>query len=259
MYHLLIVDDEENIADGLADLFRDSQLPLVSVNTAYSASQALERCRTEPVDIVLSDIRMPGMSGLDLQDRIREHWQHVIFIFLTGYADFEYAKRALLGRAFDYLLKPAEDEELIEAVKRSIEIHEAEMNPDRIAGNRSSVPAEEALPKRVTDEGFLRNVQTFIANNLNKDLSLEALAGKFYVNPSYLSRIFHQQSGEQLSHYIERTKMAAAKNMLEDHMLKVYEVAELAGYRNPNYFAKVFRKTYGMSPHEYRIQIGLEQ
>lgn len=259
MYHLLIVDDEANIVEGLADLFRASGLPLASVDTALSAKQALERCERGPVDVVLTDIRMPGMSGLDLLERIRESWRHVIVIVLTGFAEFDYAKRALQGHAFDYLLKPAEDEEVVAAVERAIRQHDEHMHPAPPAAANSPASATPSLPKRVSDDAFLRSLQSFVAANLDGDLSLETLAGKFYVNPSYLSRIFHQQAGEQLSQYIERTKMNAARELLADPRTKVYEVAERVGYRNPNYFAKVFRKTFGVSPHEYRIQIGLEQ
>ncbi|TLS49496.1 response regulator [Paenibacillus antri] len=259
MYHLLIVDDEANIAEGLADLFRRAGLPLERIETAYSASQALERCQVEPVDIVISDIRMPGMSGLELLERMRETWRHAIVIFLTGYADFEYAKRALRGQAFDYLLKPADDEDVVAAVERAIAAHDEEMRPTAVRDATKPEREKPALPKRATDDAFLQGLQAFIAANLDRDLSLETLAGRFYVNPSYLSRIFHQQAGEQLSQYIERRKMEAAKSLLADARLKVYEVAVRVGYRNPNYFAKVYRKSFGVSPHEYRMQIGVEQ
>jgi two-component system response regulator YesN len=254
MYHLLIVDDEVNIADGLALMFRESQLPLTRVETAYTGSQALEYCRKGPVDIVLSDIRMPGMNGLELLNSVRDNWQHVIFIFLTGYAEFDYAKRALQGHAHNYLLKPAEDEEVLAAVEKAIAAHEKEMKLVR-----TSVSKTLETPKRVTDDSFLQGIQTYIAANLDKDLSLESLAGRFYVNPSYLSRIFHQQSGEQLSHYIERTKMTTARELLEDPRYKVYEIAVRVGYSNPNYFAKVFRKNFGLSPNEFRFGLGIEQ
>lgn len=259
MYHLLIVDDEVNIAEGLADMFRESGLPFTRVVTAYTGKQALESCRDKPVDIVLSDIRMPGMDGLELLERMKETWQHVIFIFLTGYADFDYAKRALRGHAFDYLLKPAEDEEVIAAVNRAIGVHEKEMNRHVPEGLKTAgCNPRQPLPKRVSDDSFLRGIQAFIAVNPDQDLSLETLAGKFYVNPSYLSRIFHQHSGEQLSQYIARTKMGIAKELLQDPRYKVYEIAERVGYRNPNYFAKVFRKTYGLSPNEFRVRLGMD-
>lgn len=259
MYRLLIVDDEANIVDGIADLFRESDLPLAQVETAYSAGQALEACRIHPFDIIISDIRMPGMTGLDLLDQIRETHQEAIVIFLTGYADFQYAQRAVQGQAFDYLLKPAEDEELVATVERAISRLSKATESSRRDRGAELIPIELATPRSMTDDSFLRQIQVYITEHLDQDLSLDTLSDKFYVNPSYLSRIFHQQTGEQLSHYIERSKMEAAVSMLKDQRYKIYEIADSIGYRSSNYFAKVFKKTFGMSPHEYRIRIGMNQ
>jgi len=104
MYRLLIVDDEAVITDGLFEVFGKFDLEL-DLCKAYSGIEALElmnRCR---VDIVLTDIRMPGMDGLQLMERIRRDWPHCKVIFLTGYNDFDYVYKAIQNPGVSYLLK----------------------------------------------------------------------------------------------------------------------------------------------------------
>ncbi|WP_028611870.1 response regulator transcription factor [Paenibacillus harenae] len=120
MYQLLIVDDQPDLVEDLASMLPWESVGVASVYRANSGQEALEIMNVTPVDIVITDIRMPGLSGLDLIEQIRASWNHVKCILLSGYNDFEYAKRALQHQASDYLLKPAEDEELLNAVSKAV-------------------------------------------------------------------------------------------------------------------------------------------
>jgi two-component system response regulator YesN len=126
MYQLLIVDDQPDLVDDLSEMLPWSSIGIGSVYKAYSAQEALETIAANTIDIVITDIRMPGMSGLDLIERIRVSWKKIRCILLTGFDDFEYAKRAIQNQANDYLLKPAEDEELLNAVSRAVKDIEEE-------------------------------------------------------------------------------------------------------------------------------------
>jgi Response regulator containing CheY-like receiver domain and AraC-type DNA-binding domain len=120
MHSLLIVDDEIPILDGLSELLRSAELPLKEVATAASARRALELFEEAPFDLVLADIRMPEMDGLDMIESMRAVWPKLKAIFLTGFQDFGYAKRAIGVGARDYLLKPARDEEVLASVRASV-------------------------------------------------------------------------------------------------------------------------------------------
>jgi len=120
MYQLLIVDDQPDLVEDLATNIDWKRIGISTVYQAHSANEALDTMKATQIDIVITDIRMPGISGLDLIDAIKSSWSHVKCILLSGYNDFEYAQRALQQQASDYLLKPVEDEELMEAVQRAI-------------------------------------------------------------------------------------------------------------------------------------------
>lgn len=119
--NLLIVDDEIHLVDSLADTIDWSPAGIDRVFKAYSAREALETIRAEQIDIVVTDIRMPGMDGLELLARIREGWKGTKLVLLTGYADFEYAKQALHQQASAYLIKPVADEEIVDEIGRIAE------------------------------------------------------------------------------------------------------------------------------------------
>lgn len=120
MYRLLIVDDQPDLVDDLAETLPWRELGIEAVYRAYSAHEALDIVRTNPVDVVVTDIRMPGMSGLDLMREIRRSWKNIRCILLSGYSDFEYARSGIRHQADDYLLKPVEDDQLLEAVRRAL-------------------------------------------------------------------------------------------------------------------------------------------
>ncbi|HEY5587138.1 MAG TPA: response regulator [Ruminiclostridium sp.] len=121
MYRLLIVDDEAIIVDGLVDLF--SSLPdlELEIYKAYYAVDALELMRKDRIDIVLSDISMPGMTGLDIQKEIKIQWPRSKVIFLTGFNEFDYVQTAIRNGGIDYILKTEADETIIKAVKKAID------------------------------------------------------------------------------------------------------------------------------------------
>lgn len=120
MYQLLIVDDQPDLVEDLASNLPWSTVGIDAVYQAYSGREALDIMHATPIDIIITDIHMPGLSGLDLIQQIRASWSNVKCILLSGYNDFEYAQKALQFQASDYLLKPAEDEELLQAVKKAI-------------------------------------------------------------------------------------------------------------------------------------------
>jgi len=120
MYRLLIVDDEEMIVDGMADLFQEQTDMELEVYRAYDVLEAIEWLERTKIDIVLSDIQMPGLTGLQLQQRIIAYWPRCKVIYLTGYNEFTYIHEAMRNGSFDYVLKTETDEIIIGSVRKAI-------------------------------------------------------------------------------------------------------------------------------------------
>lgn len=126
MHQMLVVDDQIYLADDLSQMFNWKELGIQSVHTAYSAHEAVAVLQTHPIDIVITDIRMPGMSGLELVEQIRRTNRTTRCIVVSGYADFEYAQKAIKSNICDYLLKPVDDQEIVEAVRKAVAQLDAE-------------------------------------------------------------------------------------------------------------------------------------
>ncbi|WP_372631094.1 helix-turn-helix domain-containing protein [Cohnella sp.] len=105
MYRLLVVDDEAIIADGVTEILGSLNIPGLDICTAYSGMEALDWLNSTRVDIVLSDIRMPELSGLELMEIIHRKWPRCRIVFLTGYDDFESVYKAIRMQSVRFLLK----------------------------------------------------------------------------------------------------------------------------------------------------------
>lgn len=126
LYRLLIVDDEYHVVDWMAELFTEQENLPLEIHKAYRAKDALHILEQIKIDVVLSDIKMPGMDGFDLADRIVAQWPRAKIIFLTGYHEFEYAYKANRYKNISFLLKTEDDDVILNAVKKAIEYLEEE-------------------------------------------------------------------------------------------------------------------------------------
>lgn len=247
MLNIIIVDDEERIRKGLEKIIQRSP---VEVNIAGSYSNGLEAyeqfVHIEPatLDILITDVRMPLMDGLKLLERLRDTLSpHTSVIILSGYDDFDYARQALKLGVVDYLLKPVDKQELYRLLDR---IHAHKSN----SGKSKINVAEQSGFKREIDE-VIKLLQT----KFNRSIELNELAEQVSLSPSYLSKLFKQETGKTITEYLIEVRIAKAKQFLEDHMeLKMYEVGNLVGYPDQGYFNKLFKKTVGMTPKEYKEQ-----
>ena len=158
MNRLLIVDNEALIVETIVDLFDRKAIPELEVLSAYSSADALRCMQTIKIDIVLTDIRMPGMSGIELHREIIKCWPRCKVIFLTGYNDFEYIHEAIRNGSVDYLLKTEGDEAIVQAVQKAI------------TALSEAVAAEEFITKS-------KQQMQLIAPRLQKELLWELVQG----------------------------------------------------------------------------------
>lgn len=122
MYKLIIVDDEQEVIDGISTCINWKQHNIKLCGSATDGNTAYNLILKEKPDVVITDIRMPGMNGLDLIEKVNSTCDNIKFIVFSGYSEFELAKRALRSNAVDYLVKPVATEELINSVLKAIDL-----------------------------------------------------------------------------------------------------------------------------------------
>ncbi|WP_028547776.1 response regulator transcription factor [Paenibacillus sp. UNC451MF] len=131
MLQLLLVDDEMNVVESLASTLPWHDIGIGKVHKAFSATEALDILKTNAIDIVITDISMPGMDGLELIQQIQWNWKNTKCILLTGYAEFDYAQKAIQNQISDYLLKPISDQDIMFRVKKVVEIIHMELETNQ--------------------------------------------------------------------------------------------------------------------------------
>ncbi|WP_110930849.1 response regulator transcription factor [Paenibacillus bouchesdurhonensis] len=244
MYNLLIVDDEAETREALSSYFPWGEVGFEVVGQVNNGQEALAFIAGEErVDVVLTDIKMPIMSGVELAEKLYNNRRHIKIVFISGYRDFEYAQKALHYRVKNYVLKPAKYHVLTEVfLKIKEELEDERTLPE---------PKPEADYPRNDESLIIHKIKSYVKENY-KDASLEEVARLVHMNANYLSFFFKQKTGQNFSDYLIQTKMEVAVHLLQNVSYKTYEVSEMVGYSNAKNFTRTFKSYYGKTPSEYR-------
>lgn len=234
MRNILIVDDEKIERDGLSFLI--DQRYKVSVYAAADGEQALKIMKEEPIDIMITDIRMPNMDGLELAGKAREMSSRLQILLYSAYSDFEYARKAIKVQVKAYILKPLKQETLYEELDGLLEL-------------------KEAMRKTEQPLDVVELAQNYISEHFAEEISLEEIAGGAYVTPNYLCYIFKMKTGMTPMRYLTVYRMRRARALLENTDLRITDIMQACGYNSSSYFSTVFKAEYGYTPTRYREQV----
>lgn len=262
MYRVLLADDEQiermALAKRLQRHFGDSLI----ISEAVNGAEALEVFRREQIQIAVMDISMPEMSGVEAAEHMRQMDEDCIIIFLTAYDEFSYAKRAIVIRALDYLLKPCEEEELVAVMEEAIRLTDRRMTGDGRRAEKVREGGDGRRAEEVREDGDSRMAQVaetireYIKNNYMKEISMQDAARMMNYSDAYFCKLFKQCFDQNFTSYLTRLRINEAKKLLEDRTISVKDVSMRVGYYDSNYFAKVFKRITGVIPSEYRENPG---
>lgn len=236
------MDDNRATADMLATTIAWEGIQCYVQGVVYDGVRGRMLIVQKKPDIIIADIRMPGMDGLQMFELTRKISPHSKIIYISAYDDFSYVKKALDLRAFDYLLKPFDNEKLIRVVRRVIEEMEAPDN--ELSGD---IEGGSLITTRILN---------YIRDNPGAQLSLQALSLHFELSPSYISTLIKKNSGRNYLEWVIESRMLLAKSLLRDPTCRIEEIASVVGYKNYVSFYKVFVKAVGVSPSDFRNGTG---
>ena len=258
-YRIMVVDDEEFVREAVAAQVPWEKYQIEVVKTAQNAIEALDYLREHEVNLMLTDIRLPVMDGLELVRRAREEKPEVDFIMISGYADFEYARQAMRCGALDYLLKPLNEVSLLSAVRKAQESWEQRRLARQLKGLGVDMEYQETAGRAAyspTVSQLLAIVNEEIAN---EELTLKWISSeRMYLNETYLSKLFQKEVGQKFTAYLVQQRMLLAMRLmlrLPDAMIQT--IAARTGFGdNAQYFSIVFKKYTGLTPSEFRKKLG---
>jgi two-component system response regulator YesN len=247
MYKVILVDDEVWVINGLMQKVCWNDYMMQVVGTATDGLEAVKLATELKPNLVITDVRMPGLDGLALIRQLQAVDSNIICIILTGYDYFDYTQKALRLGVFDYLLKPI-DPDNIEDVLIRASIKLSELTDEKIG---TSIPI---LLKEKHQNAKVAKVIEYIDDYYQKDLSLSEIAGMFDTNPSYLSDIFGRTTGQSFSQYLCTVRIDKAKQLLRYTNYTVETVSTRTGFSNYQHFVRSFKRVTGTTPSHYRSE-----
>ena len=265
MIRLLIADDEKLEREALAELVQRRFEREVVLEVAENGRKAADTAVLWGADLILMDIEMPGMSGLDAARAVLAQRPSCRVIFVTAYSLFQYAHEAVHLGACDYLLKPVDPDELEASVRRAMRQIETERKLEELAAARPQ-PEQKETEEEAEDapeEGensqtalVMAHVRRYLEDNYMFDLSLDSVGEILHISPAYLSAQFKKYQKMNFLDCLTELRINAAKELLSDPFRSSAEVASMVGYEDASYFARAFKKCTGMTPTQYRRQAG---
>lgn len=246
----MIIDDEIQSVKVLAEKVRWKLLGIDRVFEALSAFQAREILEQNSVHLILCDIEMPGESGLEFIQWLREetdlNGKRMECIILTCYPEYKYMRKAMQLGCSDYLIKPVNIEE-VETVIRKAVLKLQDINDEQMEQNMEE-------PENGYD--LVENrVIPYIKEHFTGMITVTDIAGYAALNPQYMMRIFKKKTGDSVLEYVTRLRLELSKEMLQKTEWSNEIISEKVGYASSNYFIKLFKRQYGMTPREFRKNI----
>ncbi len=247
MYRIVIADDEITIRNGLKNLIKSYDLDLQIIAIVEDGKEAIKAIEEYRPEIILIDINMPFVNGLEVIEKARQIDKDSKIIIISGYDQFEYAQKALELGVYTYLLKPIDYRSFKNILEKAIEDY----------SNR--IWEKSILKDMTTKETGSEDVGNLALNYIKENfsdhyLSLSSMSEKYYVSESYLTRIIKQKTGLSFTVYLNalRIKMAIKLLMDNEKTYSIKEISDMVGYNSQHYFSRAFKNYTGLSPNQYR-------
>lgn len=238
-YRVLLVDDEITIREGFKKLFDWEEHGCEIIGEAGDGLSAVNMILEFQPDIVIMDINIPFLSGLEVIRRTKKQNFQTAFIIVSGYDDFSYCREALRLKVEEYLLKPVDFSEFA-AVLDNLKISMFRKNMEQDDG------------KKKQELRQIYNITKYIQEHLAEEISLRLIAEQFHLNDNYVSQLFKNEIGVNYLSYLTSLRIERAKELLLGTQKSIMEVAEEVGFRDYRTFNKSFKRQEKVTPSQYR-------
>lgn len=256
MLKVLIVEDEQIIRKGLEIAIDWLKLGCMVVGTAEDALEGLRLIEEKKPDVVLTDICMPQMSGLQMiEEGLKK--QNFYSIVLTGYSEFGYAQQALRVGVVDYLLKPVDEDELNEVlikIRKDIHKNKEYKNIEEVAKGNVYVEDKEWKLFEMAEKSvdfYVKKTYEIIKDKYKEKISINTVAEELGVSTSFLSRRIKTNLSSTFSEMLNQYRVKQAIRLLNRGDMRIYEISDELGFSEYKCFCSVFKKYTGATPTEF--------
>ena len=245
MYKIVIIDDEPIIVEGLARTMPWNEWECLVAGTAYDGVEGQRLIRNVKPNLVITDISMPGMNGLNMIARLKAEFPDMEISILTGFREFEYAQKAIKLGVTRLILKPSTIREIEEAVTTMV---------SNLKNKNIRTESEETESNSV-NSFIVKNALKYIQENYTRKITLAEVADRTYVSQWYLSKLLNKHTGKSFSDILNQIRISVAKDLLKNPSMRIGNIAEEVGFIDIAHFSRVFKKFEGCSANEYRNKL----
>lgn len=239
--NVMLVEDEQLLLDELAQTFSWENADCILKAALTTYTDAVQVFRHEKIDLLITDIKLPDGNGIQLEEELKPK----AAIIITGHSQIDYAQKALRAGVADFLLKPIDDSELREAIQRAAVRYAAFFSTDSERDSSGHVKKTDRNP--LVDEAI-----RFIQRRYRDNVSPFEAAEDLHITEGHLASLFKIHTKKTFVQLLTEYRLNVAHTLLKDPRYQIVEVAEKCGFNDPAYFAKVFRRRYGLSPSQFR-------
>ena len=249
---VLIVDDEQDVRDGMEAILTALEGTELEVRTAAGVSEAKAILDSFLPELSICDMEMPGASGLQFVEHVKEKYPDMHILILSAHDDFQYVHSAFMMQVNDYLLKPLDIIRFQEMVREIYLKYESRKQSGKIdAIFYQFFPDEMPSPSEVSLQ--LRDIMLYIRKNISKDVSLRRLETVFPFSETSICNMFREETGQTYLDYVNWVRMRYAfEALILDTHINVKQIALNVGYSNERQFFRVFKNRTGISPNQLR-------
>lgn len=270
MWKVLLVEDEVFVRESVREIIAWEELGFKVAGEAGNGAEALEMIRSNPPDLVLTDIVMPEMDGVELLRRTREEGYASKFVMLTCMSEFEYVRQAMEYGASNYILKLSMSVNTLRETLHKMNAELTKSNPSPnpsqpvsipVASTEtmSSQPTYHASPREITSHPEVQKILQYIHEHYEQDITVKSMSGYVMMGENYVSALFKKKTGRTLIHYLHQVRVDKAIAYLLQTDLPVHEIGLRVGFVNDNYFIKIFKRLTGFTPSKYRQHVKAPQ
>lgn len=242
---IMFVDDEKLILDGLKKLYSWEKNGYTLIGEAVDGIAAIELALKIRPDIILLDINIPFLNGLEVIKKLKPALAKTKYIIVSGYDDYKLMRTAIKLQTSDYLLKPIQPNDLHNTLQ-----HVREEIFDQLHSTPDIPPEKETEICSTLYEQMV----SYIDEHLAEKLTLSRLSQEFNMSTDYISIFFKKMGGINFTDYLNTRRVARAKVLLKTTDLSIGNISEYVGFSDYRYFNKVFRNYLHMTPSQYRLE-----
>ena len=256
-YKLLVAEDVAAERTALCNILRKHLRDSAVIFEAADGSEALDLYRREQPGIVILNIEMPGLTGLEVAQQIRRKDRTCAIFFISDYDSFSYARQAISLRALDYILKPYDEAKLIHTLREAIQYRD--QVDAMLRDSLQSTPVSSQKPEDAAESARLalvrEDISTFIETHYMEELSMKNAAHAMNYSDAYFCKLFKQCFQVNFSTYLNEFRIRKAQQMMENPRINIKNIGLACGYTDANYFSRVFKRITGLTPTEYRLNL----